>query len=301
MSGRARGVPELSIAAWMIAALLAGCAGRAPEPETPIAEPFDPRVSSPAQRARIDALRAQLAGVVERAGEAGPEAVLLLEYEDLHAGVDADGRALLDAIRSQPGGDPTLGVPAEVSWIRVEHQIARTADGQRAIPLQLVTEPVWRAFRSMDLAMRDDIGRGLLIGSAYRSPAHQLQLIVELLPSFDYSLDATLAHVSLPGASDHNRIETLGIDFVSERGVDLAWSDRDAFAALAEHRWLTTHAERFGFEPELGPDGESPGSPWHWRFVGGAGSTSSSNSAATEDADAIEGDAAVRSSGAEVR
>lgn len=277
MFTRARRVAAPSIAAWMIMVLLAACAGRGPESESrvPPAEPFDPRASSPAQRARIDALRAQLAAVVERASAAGPEAVLLLAYADLHAGVDEQGRALLDAIRSQPGGDPTLDVPGEVAWVRVEHQVARTSDGQRTIPVQLVTEPVWHAFRAMDLAMRDDIGRGLLIGSAYRSPAHQLQILVDLLPSFDYSLETALAHVSLPGASDHNRVESLGLDFVSERGVDLAWSDRAAFAALAEHRWLVSNAARFGFAPEVAPDGVTPGSPWHWRFVGSARAASS--------------------------
>ncbi|MEZ4331776.1 MAG: D-alanyl-D-alanine carboxypeptidase family protein [Myxococcota bacterium] len=256
------------VVASLAALLLAACAGRGPT--TIEAEPFDPQGSSTAQRARIDALRDQLAVVVARAEASGPEAVLLLEHEDLDAGTDAGGRALLDAIRSQPGADPNLGIPGDVAWVRIANQVARTPDGDRTIPLQLVTESVWHAFRAMDLAMRDDIGRGLLIGSAYRSPAHQLQLIVALLPSFDYSLAATLAHVSLPGASDHNRVETLGLDFVSERGVDLAWSDRDAFAALAEHRWLASNAARFGFEPEVGPDGATPGSPWHWRFVGTA-------------------------------
>jgi hypothetical protein len=274
MSGRSHADATRCVVATVAALLLAACAGRGPAAID--AEPFDPRVSTPAQRARIDALRSQLAAIVAQAEASGPEAVLLLEYADLEAGVDADGRALLDAIRSQPGADPTLGLPGEVAWVRVANQVARTPDGDRTIPLQLVTEPVWHAFRAMDLAMRDDIGRGLLIGSAYRSPAHQLQLIVELLPRFDYSLESTLAHVSLPGASDHNRVETLGLDFVSERGVDLDWSNRDAFAALAEHRWLAANAARFGFEPEIGPDGATPGSPWHWRFVGRAESASAS-------------------------
>jgi hypothetical protein len=66
----------------------------------------------------------------------------------------------------------------------------------------------------------------------------------------------------LPGASDHNQIERQGLDFVSESGVDLRYSDPAAFRALAEHQWLLVNAERFGFVGE----GVDSASPWHWHF-----------------------------------
>lgn len=235
---------------------------------------LDPVQSSAAQRARIDAIRAELAPVVARASQASPEALLLLERDALYAPLDAEQRAFLDEIRSLPGADPELGIPADAEWVRVEGQVARDENGEngksgeRRIGLQLVTAPVWRAFGELDRAMRDDLGRGLLIGSAYRSPAYQLYLIVELLPRFDYALEKTLVHVSLPGASDHNRVDRLGIDFASESGVDLAWADAPKFMALAEYRWLEANAVRFGFEADPPRAGEPVASPWHWRHAG---------------------------------
>lgn len=231
-------------------------------------EPFDPQQSSAAQRARVDALREPIARVLADAAAAGPEALLLLELDTLYAALEEEDRALLEEIRTLPGADPELGIPAGIDWIPVAGQVARTPAGDQAIATQLVTAPAWRAFTALDLAMRDDLGRGLLIGSAYRSPAYQLALIAQLLPRFDYVLEETLVHVSLPGASDHNRSDALGIDFVSERGVDLAWSDPAAFMALAEYRWLVAHAARFGFVPDAVEEGQPIASPWHWRFVG---------------------------------
>jgi len=247
-------------------ALFAACAHERPAPLP--AEPFDPVQSSPAQRARIDALRAKLAPIVAEAGAAGPEALLLLELPALYAPLDDADRAFLEEIRNQPGGDPEVGIPADVEWVRVEGQVARTPKGDQTIGVQLVTQPVWRAFTALDLEMRSDLGRGLLIGSGYRSPAYQLQLIVELMPRFDYSLEKTLVHVTLPGASDHNRVDRLGVDFVSERGVDLAYGDAAAFMALREYGWLVEHAARFGFVPDPPKEGEPIASPWHWRFAG---------------------------------
>ena len=237
-------------------------------PDASAGASFDPVRSSPAQRARIDALRARLAPIVAEAAKRGPEALLLLEPEELVAPLPAADRALLDAIRHQPGAEPEVGIPADAEWVRLEGQVAHTPAGDRPIPLQLVTAEVERALTGLDRAMRRDLGRGLLVGSAYRSPAYQLFLIVDLMPRFDYSLERTTAHVTLPGASDHNRVDRLGVDFVSEAGVDLAWADAPAFIALPEYRWLVQHGAEHGFEPDPVAAGAPVSSPWHWRFVG---------------------------------
>ena len=53
------------------------------------------------------------------------------------------------------------------------------------------------------------------------------------------------------------------MDFVNEVGVDLRYSDSEAFKALDEYVWLVENAERFGFAGE----GASSASPWHWHYV----------------------------------
>ena len=258
--GRARSAMSATFVAGL--ALLAGCA----HPGLERTGSFDPRSSSPVQRARIDAIRAQLGPVI--VGQPSAMALLLLEPDVLFRPLSAKDRAFLDEIRAQPGGDPEVEIPSGIEWVRVEGQVAHSAMGAHPIPLQLVTKPVKLAFGALDQAMRKDLGRGLLIGSAYRSPAYQLYLIVDYLPRFDYSLEKTLAHVSLPGGSDHNRVDRLGIDFVSESGVDLEYSHAAEFMALPEYRWLLANAGRFGFEAEPVPGGGLPTSPWHWRHVG---------------------------------
>ncbi len=203
---RARATKRVGFTAWLV--LLASCALQAPDRP----EPFDPAQSSPAQRARIDALRAHLAPII--AGQKSAEALLLLDLDELYRPLSAEDRVFLDEIRAQPGGDPGVAIPSGVEWVRVENQVAHGAGGDQPIPLQLVTRAVWRAF------------------------------------------------------SDHNRVERLGIDFVSESGVDLEYSHAADFIALPEYRWLLANAERFGFEPDPVAAGAPVSSPWHWRHVG---------------------------------
>lgn len=116
------------------------------------------------------------------------------------------------------------------------------------------------ALDAMNAAMRAELGRGLVVGSGYRTPAYQLFVFVTYMPYNGYSTSATQVHVSLPGASDHNRPERQGIDFVSENGVDLKYSDAQSFKGLDEYRWLVENAGQFGFRDE----GAGSASPWHW-------------------------------------
>jgi hypothetical protein len=196
--------------------------------------PIDPKEDSARQRAIVDAIGEILAEDMDRRSA---EEALLLELDDLYAPLSEEQRAFLEAIRQLEGADPSLGVAAGVDWVRIDGQRAPIEGGEASLGLQLLPLDVWQAFREMDRAMRRDLGRGL---------------------------EKTRPHVSLPGASDHNHVERQGIDFVSEEGVDLRYSDPSAFRALEEHGWLIENAERFGFACDK-PDGVSP---WHWYFRG---------------------------------
>ena len=224
--------------------------------------PIDPSEVSSRQRAMVDSIGEILAEVM---AERGAEEALLIDLASLYAPLDADQRAFLDAIRAMEGGDPELGVAARADLIAIAPTRLETPEGEREIPLRLLSRDADAAWSELDAAMREDIGRGLVIGSGYRSPANQLSLFVRFMPLYDYSPARTLPHVSLPGASDHNRIDRLGLDFVTEDGVDLRYSDPAAFRARAEYRWLVDHADRFGFAGE----GADSASPWHWHYAGG--------------------------------
>lgn len=226
--------------------------------------PIDPSEVSARQRAMVDSIGETLA---EAMAALGVEAALLIDMDSLYAPLDADQRAFLDAIRGMEGGDPALGVAARENLVAIAPARLVTPEGEREIPLRLLARDAAAAWSKLDAAMRQDLGRGLVLGSGYRSPANQLFIFVRYMPFYGYSPARTLPHVSLPGASDHNRIDRQGVDFVTDDGVDLRYSDPAAFRARDEYRWLVDHAERFGFEGE----GADSASPWHWHYAGGRG------------------------------
>jgi hypothetical protein len=246
--------PLSFLAVGLVVGLSLACAA------TPDPVAVDPLEDSDRQRAMVDAIGAALAGPMK---ERQPEAALLVDLDELYEPLTSDQRAFMEAIRHLDGADPTRGEATEIDWVRVEGQDVTGAEREQVMGLQLLPPQVWAAFRKMNEALKTDVGRGLVIGSGYRTPANQLSIFVTYMPFYGYSVERTVPHVSLPGASDHNRPERQGMDFVSESGVDLRYSDPIAFKALDEYRWLVSNAERFGFEGE-GPDSESP---WHWHFI----------------------------------
>lgn len=242
----------------IIVVVLSSVLACAATPDESVLRPFE---VSARQRAMVDTIGEALSSSMEARA---PEEALLVSFEDLYAPLTREQRNFLDAVRALEGGDPSVAAASVEGFVRVQGQRVRRADGERLMPLQLMPLPAWQAFVEMNEAMKADLGRGLVIGSGYRSPANQLFVFVRYMPYYDYSPDQTLPHVSLPGSSDHNRIERQGVDFVSEDGVDLRYSDPGAFRALEEFRWLADNAGQFGFVGE-----GSPGlSPWHWSFVG---------------------------------
>jgi hypothetical protein len=218
---------------------------------------IDPLEDSARQRAMVDSIAQALAAPMA-AREA--EAALLVELEDLYLPLSLSQRAFLEAIRHLDGADPARGLPDEADWVRVEGQRVTAPTGVIEIGLQLLPRNTAEALEAMNVAMRADLGRGLIVGSGYRTPAYQLFVFVTYMSYYEYSTSATQVHVSLPGASDHNRPERQGIDFVSESGIDLKYSDAEAFKRLEEYRWLAKNADRFGFRDE----GAGSASPWHW-------------------------------------
>lgn len=225
--------------------------------------PIDPLEISERKRAMVDSIAAALAGPLK---DRGAEEALLIEFDELYAPLDASQREFMEAVRNLEGADPSRAVASGIDWVRVEGQRVMGPEGEQTMSLQLLPPDVWSAFLDLNAAMKADLGRGLVIGSGYRTPANQLSIFVTYMPYYEYSPTKTLPHVSLPGASDHNRVERQGLDFVSEGGVDLRYSDAMAFKALDEYRWLVDNAARFGFAGE----GASSASPWHWHYTGAA-------------------------------
>jgi hypothetical protein len=240
---------------WLLASLALSCSGSS------ITEPIDPLEDTPRQRAMVDSIGAALSGSMSRLSS---EESLLIELDELYEPLSAEQREFMDAIRNLEGADPSRKGASGIDWFRVEGQQVSGPSGDETMSLQLLPPEVWAAFRGMNEAMKSDLGRGLVIGSGYRTPANQLFIFVSYLPYYEYSVEKIAPHVSLPGASDHNRVEQQGIDVVSEGGVDLRYGDAEAFKGLDEYQWLMDNAAAHGFVGE-GPDSASP---WHWHHAG---------------------------------
>ena len=121
-----------------------------------------------------------------------------------------------------------------------------------------------RAAAAQWQVMRDTAGsEGVVLAavSAFRSVDYQRQIIARKLAA-GQSLEQILRVSALPGFSEHH----------SGRAIDIGTSGcaplTEAFEQTAAYRWLTQHAQAFGFRLSY-PRGNPHGvvfEPWHWVY-----------------------------------
>ena len=131
-------------------------------------------------------------------------------------------------------------------------------------PVLLATSAL-AAFVALQRAANADLGHPLLVMSQYRSPGHQLAVILRELHPADGDIARVLRGVALPGYSEHQDLRRPAFDFGTPEG-----RIGDEFMQSAEHRWLQANAARFRFVASY-PPGNTTGikhEPWHWRYMG---------------------------------
>lgn len=110
--------------------------------------------------------------------------------------------------------------------------------------------------------------RKLLIGSAYRSPAFQIVILIYLLVKvYNFNISKTLKRVSLPQYSQHCSASMTALDILN---IDGQPSDEypEKFRDSVEYEWLIKNASKYNFYesyPKGNPDGIMP-EPWHWQY-----------------------------------
>lgn len=124
-----------------------------------------------------------------------------------------------------------------------------------------LTPAATAAWHSLKSAAAED-GIELLMVSAFRSLEHQASIIRGKLER-GLSLDQILTVNAPPGYSEHH----------SGCAVDIGSPDcpglGEQFEATEAFRWLSSHANRFGFVLSF-PRGNAYGyvyEPWHWRYA----------------------------------
>ena len=207
-----------------------------------------------------------------------------LTFEELYAPLDREQKEFLrqfeklDAkalgvkipFRGMATGQEEL-VMVTGQKVRVrDHKKEGTDKDVRELSPQFVPPRVYKKYQEMTAAMQKDIGKTLLIESAYRSSAYQLYLFVFYLRNHDYSIRETARFVALPGYSEHGFPSQQALDFINPDGIN-GENNPAEFEALEEYRWLQKHAGRFGFVLSYPKEAAGSGityEPWHWRCEG---------------------------------
>jgi len=125
--------------------------------------------------------------------------------------------------------------------------------------LQSSAANAWREMKAAALA--DDIE--LMPFSGFRSYLHQKSLIERHLKN-GRTLENILAHIAIPGFSEHHSGRAIDIHAAGKPVLDEAFEESEAFG------WLAKNASRFGFRlsyPRANPLGIIY-EPWHWFFLG---------------------------------
>lgn len=171
------------------------------------------------------------------------------------------------AIESEPVGAPAAEQKRELVLVNNEHEIPSwyTAQLISVSGVQVDSEAA-AAFAEMRTQASAD-GITLWISSAYRSRELQSRLFQEEVETFSktsatYSEAEALAEQSVarPGFSEHETGLALDLNGVKED-----------FDQTAEYRWLSRHAQDFGFVLRYPKDKQKitgiKFEPWHFRYV----------------------------------
>lgn len=136
----------------------------------------------------------------------------------------------------------------------------------RAVTPGYAPEHVLTAAEEMMQAMETEIGKRLLIESAYRSPTFQSYLFLKLSLT-NGSFAKTAKWVALPGRSEHALFQKPAVDFITANGISDQGGGTE-FAKTKEFEWLSQHATEFGFWRTFEPATRYgyASEPWHWHY-----------------------------------
>jgi D-alanyl-D-alanine carboxypeptidase len=157
--------------------------------------------------------------------------------------------------------DPPKGMVA----IKGQKTKSRKTGKEATLITQYLPRPVHQAYIRLNGAMRRDIGSGVLMFAAYRSPAYQLALVMRYYSLYGHSMAKVLQWSALPGYTEHGDPLRPAVDFTAEGGFF-----DEPFVKTSAYAWLTQHAKHYAFA-ESYPQGNGFGighEPWHFRYIG---------------------------------
>jgi len=201
---------------------------------------------------------------------------VLVDYNRLMSMLNFAERSLAEQIFAVDPQDLGFKGPFQsrekpANLVRVEPQKYRLRGEWQTTGVQHCPAHAYQDYLNLMAAMRRDLGKTLLIESAYRSPGRQaFGFLLYLVKTHDYSLEKTARLNALPGYSEHNHPGTTAIDFINEDGINGDEPGQRAadFENLPEYQWLRQHAHKFNFHLSY-PRDNALGitfEPWHWHW-----------------------------------
>lgn len=138
---------------------------------------------------------------------------------------------------------------------------------EEIIPTQFLPQKVYDAYKKLNEVVTNELGKPLLIESAYRSPAYQIATLLYILRLYKFDLAKTLKRATMPGYSEHNYPPKQAIDFMTVDGIP---TDEEPlkFADTPEYKWLLEKANKYDFYLSY-PADNTQGimyEPWHWHY-----------------------------------
>lgn len=202
------------------------------------------------------------------------EKIVLISFERLKAELSKDEWKVIETIKQIDPikfgfrGKYLGGEKVPDNLVAINGQKYCFRKKEYLIGIQYLIKPVNEAYQRMLLAIKKDLGRGLLVDSGYRSPAYQCLVFLYHLKVKQFDFNSTIRLVAMPGYSEHGCVTKPGLDFISEKGMPTTKHPLN-FSRQPEYRWLRKNAARFGFS-ESYPKNNLSGisfEPWHWSYL----------------------------------
>ena len=160
---------------------------------------------------------------------------------------------------------PFLGIlPIPKDLVMIRGQKCKINNKLHNVPIHFLPYKVYQAFKQMNKMIKKDLKRPLNIISGYRSPAHQMCVLLYFLKEYNWDMIKTLKRVAIPGYSEHSYHLRQGVDFGTFEPV----KDIRDFVKTEEYKWLNKNAAKFGFYLSF-PRNNKLGvmfEPWHWHY-----------------------------------
>ncbi len=130
---------------------------------------------------------------------------------------------------------------------------------------QYARSRVLKDLLTMIATINREVGERVYVISAYRSPAYQAILFLDVLAQHNFNMRKVCRRVALPGWSEHGAPWNQAVDFalLRTKGQKVR-----SFGQTKAYRWLKQNAHRYNFHLSY-PRDNSYGvmfEPWHWHW-----------------------------------